>query len=174
MELNDRAARETFARMVGEHRKAVFAVAYARVGNVHDAEDVTQDVFVEAWRNMNKLKDVENLSAWLFKATSYRCKDHFRRISRRQRREATFAESAPSSASNPSPADYERREWTLRAIARLPEKIRTVVMLKHFARLRYSEISKMTGLSSTTIDGRLRTAKKKLRQELTAMGFGVD
>jgi RNA polymerase sigma-70 factor (ECF subfamily) len=144
VELNDKGAKEAFARIVLKHQKAVFAVAYARVGRVHDAEDVMQEVFVEAWRNLNKLRSPESIPAWLYKATMYKCKDHFRRMSRREKREAIFAESALMSAANPSPTDSERQEAMLRAIALLPKNIRTVVMLKHFARLRYAEISKMT------------------------------
>jgi RNA polymerase sigma-70 factor (ECF subfamily) len=67
-----------------------------------------------------------------------------------------------------------RAEAVLEAVGRLPEKHRLVIMLKHFGGLSYAEISKMTGLSSTTIDGRLRTAKKELKRALTRIGEGVS
>ncbi len=163
---------EAFARIVHEHQKAVFALAYAKLGNVHDAEDVKQEVFVEAWLNMEKLQTHEKVNAWLFKVASNTCKEHFRRVSRRQRREAAFAESAAGVP--PLPGDEKQDEAILRAISQLPEKFRVVIMLKHFAKLSYEEISKMTGLSNTTIDGRLRTAKQRLRQKLVHTGLDAD
>ncbi len=78
------------------------------------------------------------------------------------------------SPSNRTLEDREALEAMFRAISKLPVKIRTVVMLKHLAELSYAEISQMTGLSKTTIDGRLRMGKKKLRQALIEMGIGVD
>jgi RNA polymerase sigma-70 factor (ECF subfamily) len=62
--------------------------------------------------------------------------------------------------------EEETQDILLKVIATLPEKYRIMVMLRHFARLSYAEISKATGLSNTTIDTRLRTAKKKLKKML--------
>jgi RNA polymerase sigma-70 factor (ECF subfamily) len=166
-------AKEAFARVVREHQKAVYAVALSKLGNAHDAEDVKQEVFIEAWRNMENLRNIEKISGWLYKATLNRCRDHFRKKSRRKRREEQFAETA-APPPRPSAEDRESIEAMSRAISMLPERIRTVVMLKHLAELSYAEISQMTGLSKTKIDGRLRAGKKKLRQMLIDMGIGVD
>lgn len=163
---------EAFAHIVREHQRAVFALAYAKLGNVHDAEDVKQEVFVEAWLNMDKLQTHEKVHAWLFKVVSNECKEHFRKTSRREKREVAFAESASNPV--PLPDEEKQNEAVLRAIAQLPERFRIVVMLKHFAKLSYEEISKMTGLSKTTIDGRLRIAKKRLRQKLIQAGLETD
>jgi RNA polymerase sigma-70 factor (ECF subfamily) len=165
-------ATEAFARIVHEHQRAVFALAYAKLGNVHDAEDVKQEVFVEAWLNMDKLRTHEKVNAWLFKVASNECKEHFRKTSRRGKREAAFVESAENTP--PLASDEKQNEAILRAISQLPERFRIVVMLKHFAKLSYDEISKMTGLSKTTIDGRLRIAKKRLRQKLVQTGLETD
>jgi RNA polymerase sigma-70 factor (ECF subfamily) len=153
-------------RIVREHRKAVFAVAYAKLRNSHDAEDITQDVFVEVYRNAHKLKNVEKVATWLYKATVYRCIDHVRKTSRREKREATFMEFALAEPPPDPQIEDERYAEVVRAIDRLPDDMRVVIMLKHFAGLSYDDISKMTGLSKTTIDGRLRTGKKRLRQRL--------
>jgi RNA polymerase sigma-70 factor (ECF subfamily) len=130
-------------------------------------------VFVEAWRNMKKFRNIEKISGWLYKATVNKCRDHFRRKSRRKSREERFAEAIPPQPKPPI-EDRESIEAMSRAISMLPEKIRTVVMLRHLAEMSYAEISQMTGLSKSKIDGRLRTGKKKLRQMLIEMGIGVD
>ena len=165
MERIDQEADQAFVQLMREHERSVFALAYGKLRNVHDAEDVAQEVFVEAFRNSHKLKDPRKVSGWLFTATTYRCKDHFRKMSRRQRRECIYAGSANSST--PPMFARESDNGVLEAVSLLPQKYRVVVMLRHFAGLSYSEISKATGLSMTTIDSHLRTAKKKLRKMLS-------
>jgi RNA polymerase sigma-70 factor (ECF subfamily) len=156
---------EAFARLVREHQKAVFSIAYAKLGNAHDAEDIKQEVFVEAWRNLQKLAAHERVQAWLFTVTVNRCKDYLRKKFRREKREVVYMESSPQELKDIQ-NDPEVYEKVLKAVSDLPEKIRMVIMLKHLAQMSYDEISKMTGLSKTTIDGRLRMGKKKMRQRL--------
>jgi len=155
---------EAFARIVCEHQKAVFSVACAKMQNVHDAEDVKQDVFIEVWRNFHSFPLNERLPSCLFTLTVSRCRDHFRKKARRQKREISYAETRAQMQSFHE--DPEIHEKVIQALSALPEKIRIVMMLKHFAQLSYDEISRMTGLSKTTIDGRLRMGKKKMKQYL--------
>lgn len=161
---------EEFTLIVRRHRKAVFSVAYGKVRNVQDAEDVTQEVFAEAFQHMAKLSNHKNVLAWLLQATNFRSKDHLRKMFRRSRRESIYMDVIKLSVD-----DKQRQEDSdglLKVIDTLPEKFRTVILLKHFARLSYEDISRMTGLSRTTIDGRLRTAKKKLRAKLECFRRG--
>lgn len=130
-----------------------------------------QEVFVEAHRNFHKLQKHKNIAGWLFKVTLNRCKDHWRKKSRRERREVEFTRI--SGATTPQQGDDGLAEAVLEIVGRLPEKYRIVIMLRHFAMLSYAEISVMTGLSKTTIDGRLRTAKREMKQALIKMGLGV-
>lgn len=163
---------ELFAGFLRDHQGAIFALAYGKLRNVHDAEDIVQEVFIEACRNRHKLKDLTKGPAWLYKATIYRCKDHFRSLSRREKRERRYVAST-----NPwteTHIDEQSHDDLLNAICLLPEKYRVLVMLRHFAQLSYAEISQMTHLPRTTIDSRLRTAKNKLRSMLVEEDKGDD
>jgi RNA polymerase sigma-70 factor (ECF subfamily) len=174
VEANCQQDADVFTEFVRQHQKAVFAVAYGKLGNAQDAEDVVQDVFMEAHKNEHKLIESAKSPAWLFKATVYRCTDHIRKVSRRRKREAAYVETAPAIASNDPEPEAERIEAMFAAIGALPEKYRILILMKHFARLSYADISRMTGLSKTTIDGRLRTAKKRLRRQITEADVGVS
>ena len=165
---------ELFAQLVRENKRAVFAVAQAKLRNSHDAEEVMQEVFIEAYRNFHKLKRPDGIGPWLYRATLYRCKDYFRKKSRREKRERIFMETAPRNPSTGAVPDSGISDALLQAIELLPRKYRQVLMLKHFAQLSYSEISNMTGLPHSTIGGRLHVATSKLRQILIQMGEGVD
>lgn len=157
-------ALEDFTQLVRANRRTVFSVAYAKVRNVQDAEDITQEVFAEAYRKMEILADHKNVAGWLFKAAIFRSKDHLRKAWRRQKRETIYADLAYSSIEEQKGESLS--DGLLAIISELPEKHRSVLLLKHFAKLSYAEISQMTGLSKTTIDGRLRSAKKELKARL--------
>jgi RNA polymerase sigma factor (sigma-70 family) len=163
-----------FGQIVREHKRAVFAVAYAKLRNVHDAEDITQDVFVEVYRNFRKLRNPEKIRPWLHKVTLCRCNDNLRKRIRRQKREHMFAGSIPHKHFADSQIEEERRGAVLEAIGLLSEKHRVVVMLKYYARLSYADISKTTGLSKSTISNHLQAAKKRLREHLSKTGEGAD
>ena len=171
------AAKETpsdFAEIIRRHQRAVFAVAYSKLGNSHDAEDVAQEVFLEACRNAQKMETPEKMLAWLFRTTTYRCTDHLRKMSRRRRREIGSANSARIDTPADTLDEKERQAAILKAVDSLPAKFRLVVMLRYFAQYSYADISEMTGLTKGAIDGRLRSATKKLRNHLLRMGIGVS
>jgi RNA polymerase sigma-70 factor (ECF subfamily) len=165
---------ELFAQLVRDNKRAVYAVALSKLGNTHDAEDVMQDVFIEAYRSFDTIRNPHNVRAWLYKTTLNRCNDHFRRLSRREKRERTFVEKYQNKSSTGGPGAEGRSGAIRKAIELLPEEYRHVLMLKHFAAFSYAEISEMTGLSTSTITGRLQTARKMFREKLVELGEEVD
>jgi RNA polymerase sigma-70 factor (ECF subfamily) len=160
---------ELFAQLVRDNKRAVYAVALSKLRNMHDAEDVMQDVFIEAYRSFGTIRNPQNVRAWLYTTTLNRCNDHFRKLSRREKRERAFAEKFQANQKAEGRNDAVRQ-----AIGRLPEKYRHVLMLKHFAGFSYAEISEMTGLSESTINGRLQAARKMFREKLVELGEEVD
>lgn len=155
---------EAFGLLVQKHQRAVFCLAYGKLRNVQDAEDVTQEVFAEAYRKMTRLAHHDYALGWFMKATIFRCKDHLRKTLRRRKRELNYMDFQKSSTDARHAED--RSDGLIDAIATLPEKYRTLLMLKHFAKLSYADISRITGLPKSTIDGRLRLAKKELKAML--------
>ena len=70
---------EMFSPIIRRYKDAVFAVALARLCNFHDAEDITQEVFIEAFDHLDRLDDPLKLGAWLRSITIHRCIDYLRR-----------------------------------------------------------------------------------------------
>ncbi len=72
-----------FALLVDKYKARLFALVYAKVGQFEDAEDITQDVFLNAYRKLSTLRRWDNFYAWLYSIASNRCKEFHRSKQRR-------------------------------------------------------------------------------------------
>ena len=79
--LNGDAA--AFGLLVDKYKASIFALAYTKLGNFHDAEDITQEVFIKAYQKLGALKRWDKVLAWLYSITSNLCKDFLRSQSSR-------------------------------------------------------------------------------------------
>lgn len=142
----------------------VYRLALWRTGSLEDAEDVVQDVFVRVAEQGCRLTTVRHPRRWLLTVTHRRAIDVVRQRRRRQTEpidETSFLE-APS-----GDPDREIEARTLsRLIARLPEKQREVLLLRHFADCTFSDIGRITGVPTFTAASRHRLAVAKLRRLL--------
>ena len=69
---------EAFAELVDKYKARIFALVYAKVGQFQDAEDLTQDVFFNAYKKLSTLKRWDNFYAWLHSSALNRCVDFHR------------------------------------------------------------------------------------------------
>ena len=69
---------EAFALLVDKYKERIFALVYAKVGQFQDAEDLTQDVFLEAYKNLSTLRRWDNFYPWLYSIASNQCKNFHR------------------------------------------------------------------------------------------------
>lgn len=74
---------EAFGLLVDKYREGIYAFAYAKLRNFHDAQDITQEVFVQAYRDLRRLRRRESFVFWLYRIASMRCKMWIRTHSRR-------------------------------------------------------------------------------------------
>jgi RNA polymerase sigma-70 factor (ECF subfamily) len=161
---------ETFGPVIERYRDAVFAVALARLRNFHDAEDIAQEVFIEAFEHLDRLGDPSRLGAWLRSITIHRCVDHLRR-----RRETTdvgeIAEQVKDTSSNPH-AEVERQEvhdQVMAAIARLSKTQRETTTLFYIDGYSQEEIAGIQEVPVGTVKRRLHDAREKLKEEMIGL-----
>lgn len=142
----------------------VYRLALWRTGSREDAEDVVQDVFVKVAELGGRLARVRHPKRWLLTITHRRAID----LVRQQRRRRTEAiEDAPFFEAPSSDRDRGIEAETLsRLIARLSEKQREVMLLRHFADCTFREIGRITGVPTFTAASRHRLAVAKLRRLL--------
>jgi len=79
---------ETFGLLVDKYKASIYAFVYTKLCNFHDAEDITQEVFIKAYRNLRTLEQCDSFLAWLYCIASNLCKnwinsDHNNQIAHR-------------------------------------------------------------------------------------------
>src|SRR5271155_5598196 len=112
----------------------VSILAYQKIRNRTDAEDLVQESFVRAYRAIESLREGDKFPGWLYRITLKICLDHMRKTNRRDPTvpldEETHAGAAPDSPAVSELEAREERSKVAQAISRLPDKYRLVVMLR--------------------------------------------
>ena len=154
---------EVFALLVDKYKERIFALVYAKVGQFQDAEDLTQDVFLEAYKNLSTLRRWDNFYPWLYSIASNQCKNYHRA----QKRQVVTAHLAEHDETHRMDMDAHseklKNERVHDALAALPEMHRQVLVLRYMAGMKSKEIAQTLRVSPNTIDQRLVRARAKLK-----------
>lgn len=178
-ELIERAQRgETaaFRELVERHHKTVYFLALDLCGHHHDAEDLSQEVFLKAYRYLPNFRGEARFSSWLYRITMNCFMD-----TRRRKRLQTLpfpgdapGENHPPELSLPDPAadpgasarSDELQRHIRRALDRLSPRERSVFVLRHYQELPLKEIAEMLEIAEGTVKALLFRAIKRLQKEL--------
>lgn len=163
---------KALAQLYDRYASLVHGLVLRIVQSPHDAEEVTQDVFLNAWQRSAQF-DAErgNLAAWLLVLARSRAIDRLRaRRSRERNTEAAAQAAAFVPASIPDPAasvlDAERRARIERALASLTEAQRQAVQIAFFEGLSHTEVAERLNTPLGTIKTRIRQGMLRLRDAL--------
>lgn len=156
---------EYLTYLVETYGDMVYRLALARTADVHDAEDVVQQVFLKLVKHIDKLESEEHVKAWLIKVTINEGKSLFTSAWRRH----TLSLDDPDySGKEPSvmPVTKGENSDILEAVLRLPEKYRVVIHLFYYQDLATREIAKLLGRPDHTVRSQLSRARDMMRKDL--------
>lgn len=143
-----RGRREAFDRVVERHGRAVYQLCYRFVGRHEDAADLSQEVFLRAYRGLKRFRGDAQLSTWLYRIGVNVC---LNRVSVRQPAQTPVDEVPDLAAPGRDPAaTLITQEQALRvraAVARLPRKQRATLILRVYHELSHQEIATALGTS---------------------------
>lgn len=144
-------------------------MAFKLTGDPHDAEDLTQDVFVRVYRNLESYRP-GTFDGWLYRITKNLFLDRVRRRARLRMQPLGEEEWEAPVSSEPGPADVVDNR-TLgsrleRALAELGEDFRLAVVLCDVEQLSYEEIAELTGWPMGTVRSRIHRGRRQLREAL--------
>ena len=164
---------EAFTALVGKYQKSVHALAWRRLGDFHFAEEITQDTFLQAYKNLATLKNPNQFAGWLYVIANNLCNRWIQKKKpAMQSLEGTSVREIDKSSYTHYVSEHRETETAERhheivkkLLERLPESERTVVTLYYLGEMTVKEISRFLGVSVNTINSRLRRAKKRLQQK---------
>ena len=162
-----------FNALVRKHQKGIHALAWRKVGDFHVAEEITQDTFLQVYKNLAQLKNPNQFAGWIYVIANRLClkwleKNKFVM----QSLEDTPAEEIEESSYIHHVAEQRqtertehRHELVKKLLAKLPESERTVVTLHYLGEMTAKEIGKLLGVSVNTIKSRLRRGRERLQEQ---------
>jgi RNA polymerase sigma factor (sigma-70 family) len=162
-------AQPSWDDVVRTHSSQVYRLAYRLTGNAHDAEDLTQDVFVRVFRSLSSYTP-GTFEGWLHRITTNLFLDTVRR--RARIRFEPLADDAPErlAGREPSPAQaYDDTHWdddVQRALDALAPEFRAAVVLCDIEGLTYEEIADVLGIKIGTVRSRIHRGRTQLRAAL--------
>lgn len=162
-----------FSALVQKYEKSVHAFAWREIGDYHFAEEITQDTFIQVYKNLTTLRNPNLFAGWLHVIAKRLC------IKWNQKRRPTFQslEDTPmeeidehsyntyTSEQHETQVIENRLERVKKLLEKLPESERTVITLYYLGEMTTREISKFLGVSVNTIKSRLRRARMRLQEE---------
>ena len=161
----------SFRRVFEIYRDRVYALCRHMAGNDEDAEDLTQESFVWAFKNIGSFRAEAAFGTWLYRIASNRCLAELRKR-RPQFQSVEMAEknNVVPLTSGVNPEDLMVRKELIQraetAVAALPEQQRLVFVLGTQMGMRYREIGEIVGCSEDAIKVRIHRARKRVRDAM--------
>jgi RNA polymerase sigma-70 factor, ECF subfamily len=169
--LNEAPAATVFSHLYRRYVTAVYSYIYSRVGHRADAEDLTEQTFIEALEGLTRYEEQGKAAAWLFTIARRRVVDHYRA----GRQELPFDETLDSPLDFAGPeVELLRRERLARLrrlLAELEEEKLELLQLRFVAGLTYREIGRVVGSSEGAVKVAIYRLLEQLRVRWPVAGF---
>lgn len=165
-----------FKEIVESAQGLVYNTALGIVQSPEDAEDVTQEVFVQLYESIKTFKGESKLSTWLYRITVSKAMDHLRKKKRKKRFAYVQSLFGANDQLVHDPPDFvhpgvsldnkEKAKELFKAIDQLPAKQKIAFTLNRIEGLSYQEISEIMSLTVASVESLLHRARKNLRKNL--------
>jgi len=171
---------KAFAEIVLHYQKKVFNIAYRMLGNLEEAKDLAQEVFISVFESIKDLKEEIKFDAWLTQITLNHCRNRWKYLKRRQyfnsdslddpieTEDGNMPKSIVDSSDNPE-ALYEKKmvqQFIQSGLLKLKEDQRELLVLRDLQGFSYEEMGELLGLPEGTIKSKLHRARMDLKEVL--------
>lgn len=153
-----------FEMLLTRYQKSIHDFAWRFLGDPESARDVAQETFLRCYQHLQSGKKIEYLSALLFRIARNCCID----IQRKNRLQSVRPDEMPieTRTAHQVLGEKEQRQKIDKAVSRLPDNQRMVIILRHTESMSYDEIADVMSLSKSAVESLLFRARSKLREVL--------
>lgn len=170
---------QAYEDIVEFYKDRVFQLCYRMLGDRHEAEDVAQEAFLRAYTNLHTFQLNRKFSTWLYRIATNLCIDRLRKKKPDYYLDAEVAGTEGLDMYSQIPSDtklpedelerLEIKERIQMEIQRLPEKYRSVIVLKYIDELSLKEISEILNLPVGTVKTRIHRGRDALRKSMRSI-----
>ena len=167
-----------FEKLVIENERLIYNVALKITGNPDDAEDVAQEAFIKAYRNLGSFRGESRFSGWLYRLCYNAAMDHIRKNRDPNLRSLTNDDGSDAELDvadpAPTPEESADRKETQRivreAVAMLDDDKREILIMREFSGMSYTAIADFLGIEEGTVKSRISRARASLAEILRQSG----
>lgn len=173
----------TFDEIAAKYEKKIFNLILRNINDREEAEDLTQETFLNAFKSFGTFRGDCKIHTWLCQIALNQCKNRFRQRDRRRLAEGPSLDAPGGSPDDPSRpleiADWDQSpqevllrnetyRYVLKAIGSLPDEYRIVIVLCDLQHMSYQQIAQITGLSLEAVKTRIHRGRLMLRRKVDA------
>ncbi|MBR6542762.1 MAG: sigma-70 family RNA polymerase sigma factor [Anaerotignum sp.] len=169
-----------FEELILQHEKIVYNVALRMMNHSEDARDISQEVFLKAYRNLANFDERSAFSTWLYRITHNTCIDEMRKRKGKQNysleeelenEDGSMQRQIADEGDTPEESllREEQKSEILQALDTLSEEHKAAIILRDVKGLSYEEISEILELSLGTVKSRISRARNQLKTEILKM-----
>lgn len=153
---------KAFETIVDSYQQPLFNAAYRIVNDFDEAEDITQTAFIKAYEKLSTFNTKQKFFSWLYRIAV----NESLNVAQQQKRFVKIDEYVISHHKEAEDHLHETdvQQSVQEAVSKLQQQYKTVIVLKHFQHLSYSEISEILEIPEKTVKSRLFTARNLLRE----------
>jgi RNA polymerase sigma-70 factor, ECF subfamily len=154
---------EAFEALVKCYQKMIHALTYRMTGSLTDGEDLAQDTFIQAFRQLHSYRGDAKFSSWLYRIGINLCLNWKKSRERQQKTHEEYGQNLEMEAT----PDVRRAQQVQEALMKLHPKQRAAIVLTTYDGLNHAEAAEVLGCSETTVSWRIFAARAKLKKLLS-------
>jgi RNA polymerase sigma-70 factor, ECF subfamily len=163
---------DAFEILVRRHEKTIFNLVYRMLGDYDEAAETSQEVFLSAYRAIDRFRGDANFSTWLYRIALNHTSTRRKSLNRRRQRHMPIEDTEPVRDPQPGPAETiekkEIRERVQRALNTLEPDDATVILLRDLQDIPYEEVARLLEIPVGTVKSRLHRARQALKSQLAS------
>jgi len=166
--------RNQYGPIIAIYQQRIFKYCFHMLGQLQEAEDVTQDVFIKGLERLGQYREGTSFEAWLYKIAYHACLNKLKREQIYHRVLHAFSRTVPTVQSDQAAAGTEYNTELRDAMLRLAPKDRHILLLRLVEEHRFEEIAEQLDMTYAAVRKRYERARNQLKRDMSTKEAGEN